>query len=194
MLDTVLAHLAPHFLAAANGDMAAARHAAGHLLAAYDTRTDAELQLAADIVSFGFHALEALSDSAAPDLTLNQKLRLRAGAVSLSREGHKARRKLDQLTRARAPVTRQADAAPAEPPIIPETPAATATPAIDSPRGPIEPTEKPVQPHRNNPAWTRSQQQRQAAEKIAENLRRNAAMVAQAATIPPPAQARPAAA
>lgn len=214
MLDTVLGHITPHFLAATNVDLPAARHAAHRLLAAYDTRTDAELELAADIVSFGFHALEALSDSVAPDLTLNQKLRLRASAVSLSREAHKARSKLDQLirTRATASVTPEADAASdaalgqpaaspqtAETPIIPETPAGPEIPApaatIDPPLGPTEPTAEPVQAHRNSgaaPTW-KSYQQRRAAEKITENLRRNAAMAAKAPTIPPQAAPRPAA-
>ena len=78
----------------------AARHAASHLLAAYNVATEEELGLAGEIVSFGFHALEALSEAAAPDLSMNQKLRLRGSAVSLSREAHKAQRKLDQLQKA----------------------------------------------------------------------------------------------
>ena len=101
MLDTVLGHLAPHFLATTNGDLPAARHAASHLLAAYNAATEEELGLAGEIVSFSFHALEALSEAAAPDLSMNQKLRLRGSAVSLSREAHKAQRKLDQLQKAR---------------------------------------------------------------------------------------------
>jgi hypothetical protein len=183
------------------------------MLAAYDTRTEAELHLAADIVSFGFQALEALSEAAA-DLSLNQKLRLRASAVSLSREAHKARRKLDQLIRARAnvAVTPEASAAPAEPPAIAETPAIpeapaiaetpalpkapaiAETPATDQALGVIEPTPQPAAPVRNSgglSAWTRSRQQRRAAEIIAKNLRRNAAeqarrdaSMAQAAAIP----------
>ena len=234
MLDTVLDHLAPHFLAA-NDDRPAARYAAGCLLAAYQTRTDAELELAVTIVSFSMHALEALSDAAAPDLTLNQKLRLRSSAVNLSREGHKARRKLDQLVRARAAAagTQQADAAaesPASEPAIPadspvptepagvggpaittappaaNNPCITAEPAaapeaqanranpaaatpVDAPLSvAVLPTPRPHQASRHGvsmPALSRAQQQRQAAEIIAANLRRNAALAAQASATPP---------
>ena len=135
ILDTVLGHLARHFLVATNGDLPAARHAAACLLASYDTRTDAELELAADIVSFSFHALEALSESAAPDLSLDQKLRLRAGAVNLSREGHKARRKLDQLVSARA------DASHA-PPAVAALPLSPGS-AVDARFGPAAATTAP---------------------------------------------------
>ena len=224
--DTVLDHLVPHFLAATDGNRAAARHAAHHLLAAYDTRTDAELELAVAIANFSLHSLQALSDSAAPDLTLNQKLRLRSSAVSLSREGHKARRKLDQLIRARAlSMAPQADAAaqpaitpesiapeplapeppaseplapelvaPTEPPVSPEHPptaeASTASPASNPP-----PPRNPVHGSRHNralPALTRSQQLRRASQIITENLRRNAALAAQATVTPPDAASPPA--
>ena len=100
-LDTVLGSLAPLFLTGANGDLPTARHAAAQILAAYDAETPDELSLAAQIISFGFEALTALSQAANPDLPLTRVLRLRGSAVSLSREGHKARRKLDQLQRGR---------------------------------------------------------------------------------------------
>ena len=76
----------------ASTKVAAARHAAGHMLAAYNAEAEEELRLAAEIVSFSFHALEALSEAAAPDLSFNRKLRLRGSAVSLSRESHKSQR------------------------------------------------------------------------------------------------------
>ncbi len=89
ILNTVLGHLASHFLEAADGDLPTARHAANRMLAAYDVQTEEELHLATDIIGFGFHALEALSAAAAPDLSLNQKIRLRGSAVSLNREAHR---------------------------------------------------------------------------------------------------------
>ena len=213
ILDTVLGHLARHFLVATNGDLAAARDAAGCLLAAYDTGTDAELELAADIVSFSFHALEALSDSAAPDLSLNQKLRLRAGAVNLSREGHKARRKLDQLMSARANNPQAAadapqaaadlppEAAAAPPPLSPEPRAGQEFPVAREPAAPAPAANPPpsIQPPYETPRdggrglpWTRSARQRHAARIITENLRRNAANAAQAAAVPPSTQPHPA--
>jgi hypothetical protein len=100
-LDTVLGSLAPLFLTGAKDDLPTARHAAAQILAAYDAETPDELSLAAQIISFGFEALTALSQAANPDLPLTRILRLRGSAVSLSREGHKAQRKLDQLQRGR---------------------------------------------------------------------------------------------
>src|ERR1700759_1710292 len=71
------------------------------MLAAYDPQTEDELRLAANIVCFSFQALEALGQAATPDMPLAKILRLRGGAVSLSRESHKAQRRLDQLQKAR---------------------------------------------------------------------------------------------
>lgn len=99
--DTVLNGLVPLFLTGAGGDPIAARHAAAYMLVAYNPVTPDELSLASEIVSFSFHALQALSDASNPELSLNKILRLRGSAVSLSRESHKAQRKLDHLQRAR---------------------------------------------------------------------------------------------
>ena len=70
------------------------------MLAAYHPQTPDELNLAAEIISFTIHALEALGQSMASDMPLSKILRLRGSAVSLSREAHKAQRKLDQLQKA----------------------------------------------------------------------------------------------
>ena len=101
LLNTVLTRLAALFLLGAGGNPDAARDAARQMLASYHVQTEEELALVAEIISFSFHAMEALAQAAAPDLSLNQKLRLRGGAVSLSREGHKAQRRLDRLRRDR---------------------------------------------------------------------------------------------
>jgi hypothetical protein len=136
VLDIILGHLASLFLCA--GDPAAARHAASQMLAAYKAETEQELHLAADIISFGLHALEALSQATAPDLSPNQVLRLRGSAVSLSRESHKAQRKLDQLQRARRAAPRQ-PAAEIQPEAPASRPDATqAQPPIDNATRPIE--------------------------------------------------------
>ena len=164
ILDTVLGHLAPHFLEATNGDLPTARHAASRMLAAHDPQTEEELHLATDIVSFGFHALEALSAAAAAELSVNQKIRLRGSAVSLNREAHKARRVLDQL--------RQARLAAAQP--RPDTEPTEHQPTTDL----IEFAQETVQAIAKQgglKGWTMSRQQRRAAERIAENLRRRAA-------------------
>jgi hypothetical protein len=101
ILDTILGRLALLFLSGAAGDMTAAREAAARMLAVYHPETEDELRLAAEIVSFSFHALEALGQAATPDMPLTKVLRLRGSAVSLSRETHKAERRLDQLQKAR---------------------------------------------------------------------------------------------
>jgi len=133
ILDTVLARLALLFLSAAAGDTEAAREAANQMLAAYNPQTADELTLAAQIVTLQFHALEALGNAAEPGLSLNRILRLRGSAVSLSRESHKARRRLDQIQRARQtpeqPARPAAAKLPAETP-LPE-PDADAQAALD---------------------------------------------------------------
>jgi hypothetical protein len=101
VLETILGHLAGLFLTSTDGDLVAAREAAQQMLAAYQPDNQVELRLAADIISFGFHALEALSQAANPDLPLTKILRLRGSAVSLSRESHKSQRKLDRLQKDR---------------------------------------------------------------------------------------------
>ena len=101
ILETILARLTALFLIGANGDSAAAHHAASHMLAAYHPETEDELRLAANIICFSFQALEALAQAAAPDISLTRILRLRGGAVSLSRESTKAERRLAQLQKAR---------------------------------------------------------------------------------------------
>jgi hypothetical protein len=101
ILETVIGHLAVLFLSGAAGNTDGAREAARQMLAAYNAETPEELSLAAEIISLQFHALQALSDAAAPDLSMNRIIRLRGSAVSLSRESHKAQRKLDQLQRTR---------------------------------------------------------------------------------------------
>jgi hypothetical protein len=101
ILATILARLARLFLTGAGGDLNAARNAASQMLAAYHPETEDELSLAAEVISFAFHALDALSQAADPDMSLNQKLRPRGSAVSLSREFHKSQRKLDQLQKGR---------------------------------------------------------------------------------------------
>ena len=60
-------------------------------------RNDQELCLSADIISFELHALEALRRSGDPAIPLTRLLRLRSSAVSLSREAHRCRQKLQQM-------------------------------------------------------------------------------------------------
>jgi hypothetical protein len=122
-----------------------------------------------------------------PELSLNKKQRLRGSAVSLSREAHKARRKLDQLQRARLTASPQ--------PEVP-APAPPDKPGTDQPTGLIESArEAPETSTRSGDVqgWTQggtmSRQQRRAAERIARNLKRDDAERArrEAAKAPVPA-------
>jgi hypothetical protein len=203
ILDTILGRLALLFLSGAGGDLPTARHAASRMLAAYHAETPDELRLAAEIISFGLHALEALGQAAAEDLALSKVLRLRGSAVSLSRESHKAQRKLDQLQRDRdADVTEPAEAAiQAEPAMPPQQasalPAPVNQPPVPSPvplaipsgvplaRPRIEAAISLVESGRPETApagrnggktWTQAFQQRQTAKRIAENLKKNQAI------------------
>ena len=133
IVDTVLARIALLFLSATAGDTEAARDAAIQMLAAYRPTDAEELTLAAEIVSLQFHALEALATAAEAGQSLNRVIRLRGSAVSLSRESHKARRRLDQIQRARlAGVTAPQAQATSEPsPAEPAPPSLGTEQALD---------------------------------------------------------------
>lgn len=171
ILETILGRLALLFLTGAGGDLIAARHAARQMLGAYHSETEDELRLAAEIITFSFHGLEALSQAADPQLSLNQQLRLRGCAVSLSRESHKAQRKLDQLQNARRAgvPTQPKEASAANPePIRPKIDKALQL--IETAREAVAITGKS-----GGQSWTPGYQQRQAAKRITENLRKNQA-------------------
>jgi hypothetical protein len=177
IMDTVLGRLTLLFMTGAVGDLAIARQAAAQMLAAYNIETEEELRLAAEIISLGFHVLEALSQAADPDLSLNQVIRLRGSAVSLSRESHKFQRKLDQLQRdRRAGVPAQSAEAQAE---IPSQPSDTSPsrPQIDKAIGLIEFAREAIESATKNGGmtWTQSLHQRQTAKRIADKLIRKEA-------------------
>jgi hypothetical protein len=164
ILDTILGRLALLFLSGTAGDLTAARNAAAQMLAAYHPQTEDELRLAAAIVGFSFHALEALSQAAGPDMPLTRILRLRGSAVSLSRESHKAQRRLDQLQTAR----RTGSPAPTE---TVQTP-----PRIDKALDLIADTRQVAAVAKaTGQTWTQAYQQRQRSKAIAANLKKNQA-------------------
>jgi hypothetical protein len=166
VLDTILGRLALLFLSGTDGDRAAARQAAAHMLASYQPETEDELRLAAQVISFSFNALEALSQATTPDMPLNKILRLRSGAVSLSRESHKAERRLEQRQQARR------DGIQAEP-----AASAAIEPSrtqIDKAIDLIEDTCQQVPPI-TAPIWSKAYRQQKAARQITENLKKNQA-------------------
>jgi hypothetical protein len=165
ILDTILGRLAMLFLSGAAGDLTTARSAAAQMLAAYHPETEDELRLAAKIVGFSFHALEALGQAASPDMPLTRILRLRGSAVSLSRESHKAQRRLDQLLNARRTGSPAATEIPQPPP-----------PRIDKALDLIEETRQVAAVAKSTgQTWTQAYQQRQRAKAIAANLKKNQA-------------------
>jgi hypothetical protein len=186
ILDTILGRLALLFLTGADGDRAAARDAARKMLAAYHPETENELRLAAEIVSFSFHALEALSQAATPDMPLTRVLRLRGSAVSLSRESHKSQRKLDQLQKDRRAGLQPQPAATA----APHPAAEPARPQVDKAIALIEATRHAIATGaKDGKAWgsfdnrafdnrafdKRAFDKSNAARRITENLRNNSA-------------------
>ena len=116
-LETIVINLAALFLSGANGDMDVARDAARQMLAAYNPETEDELRFASNLIGFSFHSIIALGQAAATDMSLNQAMRLRGGAISLCRASEKAERRLRDLQKARR---ENAAPAPAEHTAVPE--------------------------------------------------------------------------
>ena len=178
ILETVLIRLAALFMTGAAGDPAAARHAALQMLAAYHPETPEELRLAASIIAFSFQSLEALAQAATPDMPLTRILRLRGGAVTLSRESAKAERRLAQLQTAR-----QTAVPPHQPEIHPEP--AEPAPQVEKSVALVQETaEIAVAAQANNQTWTQAQDERQREARIAASLQRAEARIAALANAP----------
>ena len=127
ILSASISHIAPLFMAAAKVEEQAARAAVTDLLADYKPQTNEELTLAADIVHYRFLAMDNLARSSDPELSLTKVLRLRGSAVSLSREAHKAQRKLDKLQASRTTLIPEAGIPETAPQPEPAPPAAAAS-------------------------------------------------------------------
>ena len=183
VLETTLSHLAALFLTGAADDMTAARAAAGQMLDAYHPETEDEFRLAANIVGFSFQALQALGQAAMPDVPVTRVLRLRGGAVSLSRASEKAERRLEQVQKTR----RQGVAAqPAETRPAP----VQAEPEIAKTVGLIEDTSKVAALAKaNGVTWSKAYELRQQDLRIAANVKkaeaRMAAMSGTPVLVPP---------
>jgi hypothetical protein len=94
-LDRILDFLAALFLPATAGNAEAARGAALALLGSYEISNDRQLRLAALAIAFSFGALDSLSRAAAPELPVNQVLRLRGNANALNRAAQQHEAKLE---------------------------------------------------------------------------------------------------
>ncbi len=84
ILDTVLLVLIPLFLPVTRGDVGMAREAATGVLNDYKAATQEELRLAGEIVTYSLNALQALAESADPDIPISRVIRLRGSASSTS--------------------------------------------------------------------------------------------------------------
>jgi hypothetical protein len=101
LLEMFVSFLLPLLLPAAGGDHATARAAALDLLAEYNPQTARELDLAAEAIANSLKSLTMLAQSAEPGLSQKALSDTLKWATSLSREGHRAQRRLDQMQRAR---------------------------------------------------------------------------------------------
>jgi hypothetical protein len=165
VVETILVRLTALFLVGTGGDPIAARQAASLMLDAYHPETEDELSLAATVIAFGFQALEALSQSAAPDIPLTRILRLRGGAVSLGREAEKARRLLTKSKQAR------------QQGVQPETPP-TPAPKIGKAVNLIQDTAQIAATAKaGGQTWTQAYENRQRERRIAATLQRTEARV-----------------
>ncbi len=174
-LQTILHQIAQLLLEGAGGDMDTARHAAAATLSAYDPQTEAELRLAARIIGFSLQAGEALAQAADPDMPLTRVLRLRTGAVSLSREAEKAERRLEKLRNDRA----QDGVDEAE--FLPEPEAPRESGRVEKTTALIEDNRKvAAYAEAHGLTWSEAMKQRRRDQRLAER-RRKQEMRAQAA-------------
>ncbi|HVY17276.1 MAG TPA: hypothetical protein VHB27_18780 [Rhodopila sp.] len=134
-LRTILHYIAVHLLKGADGNMDEAWQAAGDLMRGHDPQTEQEFRLCALLITFNLQAGEALAQAVNPNLTINQVMRLRSGALALTRAADRTERRLQQVRAARhAEVDRIANARDAaerparkaEPPAKPKTATAPA--------------------------------------------------------------------
>ncbi len=175
LLQTILHQVAVLLLSGARGDMDAARHAAAATLSTYDPQTEPELRLAARVISFSLQAGEALAQAADPDMPLTRVIRLRSGAVSLSREADKAERRLERLREVRFQAMEEAATA------VPESEWEEEAP-VDAPlASPSEDSRKvAAYAEANGLSWSDALKQRRREQRLAER-RRKLAMRGQAA-------------
>lgn len=148
-LNFLIGFLLPLILPRNGGDVEAARALALELLEDHRPRTARELRLAAEAVAFGLKGLTMLAESAEPNVSAEKLESSMKWACGLSRSGHLAQRRLDDLQRPRK-----------TPPQQEETPATTAQQSAPSEAAPPS----------AGPATAQTTAQAEAALKSAEKL------------------------
>lgn len=94
--ERVVSQIAPFFLNSALNDQVLAQEATRQMLLGYNVADARELQLAAQIVTFGMAALDCLRCSMTErDMPVQALLRMRSNAVTLNRLAEKSRKTLD---------------------------------------------------------------------------------------------------
>ncbi len=166
LFQTILHQIGSLLLRGAGGDMQAARQAAADTLRAHLPQTEQELRLAARIVAFTLQAGEALAQAANPEIPLTRAIRLRTGAVSLTREAEKAERRLEKLREARL------QGLPEEPEPLPEAD----SPSVEKTAALIEDTRTvAAYAKAHGLSWTEANRQRNREARLAERQAREAA-------------------
>ncbi len=94
-LETIIAFLMPYFIAASR-DKQEARSEIMDTLAAYETRTRAEMLQAAHIIAFGMTTLDVLAEAKTAEMSQSMRLRYRSCANSLNRSTLQTEKALDQ--------------------------------------------------------------------------------------------------
>jgi hypothetical protein len=131
-VELVLSFLLPILLPSLDGDIQGARALALHLLDDHNPQTARELRLAGEAIGYSIKGLAMLADSAEPAITAEKRDTSLKWACGLSRSGHQAQRRLDELQR---PARRNAPR---------DLPVAEAIPPQDTvPTGPLQETAPP---------------------------------------------------
>ncbi len=174
---TIINHIATLLLTATGGDLALAQQAARETLHAYNPRNQAEFQLAAQIICFSLQSLDALAQAANPDLSLTRVLRLRSGAVSLSRQAQKAQLQLEKLQKTQ---THSVEPASAPEPLPPDTATTEAPQATRQEAPPVQGKGKiAAYAQAHGLTFSQAMQQRNREKRLAE---RQAKLARRAAT------------
>ncbi len=94
-LETIIAFLLPYF-SAASRDKNEARSEILDTLAGYETRTRAEMLMAAHIIALGMTTLDVLAEAKTAEMSQSMRLRYRGCANSLNRSTLRTEQALDQ--------------------------------------------------------------------------------------------------
>jgi hypothetical protein len=177
-LLTIIQQIAMHLLAACNGDLEAARKSASDAFGCYKPETELELRLAARVIGFSLQANEALAQAADPGMPLLHQIRLRSGAVSLSREADKAERRLQKLQAARRQGIPEAPQVQPEPGLPSIKPAA---PRVEQPAAPVAaPGTVAAYAKAHGVSFTEAMKLRQRDQKLAARMMKDAERAAAA--------------